>query len=960
MQSNPDSPDEVKLMKLLGKIQTHEAQSRLLSETIKSNELLNSKILSSIQPKVGRNFVYNDLENKKQKLLENLRKELILLAIKEKEIELQTLNEEFSTKKQKYIERIDNTNDFLTRLEKSSAKQTFKLNSKMNKKVSFHLQRHNESIKFTKTKTQKIQKKKKRKISALQKKKNRIKYKNKQKQKKQEKIQLMVDKIKKDNIVVNLSNLEIPNAAYIFLAKGLGFVPSKKVDIQDLKYDTMEFIRKLEWKAFFKANPELQTNNNTSDKLHEDIKVSSFTHPPFNHPLLEEIKMKLLGWITYHKSENPKSNLTPLELRGRKWLMNCIKGETLLITKADKGGATLIMNYMDVQKTIEDELLNITKFTKLERNLDDQLEHVKNRVKTVVMDLEKMNIITSNDKMLITGLTSKDRPRLAPEYQPEPPYAYPLFKIHKLSNEDILHKIIPPSRLVHASKFGPLYRLEKWCSPYLTTISRDFCKNEFILDTRDLIESFEKVNESQILRNENINLITLDVEKLYPSIQPDLALIAINDSLTLDKTTNRKIKTAIAEFINLSFEASYVSYKSECFSSNIGIPTGGSLSRQIADIFLHWITFEKANPKISEIQAIRFWKRFIDDCIGIWRGTRRSFDNFVNHLNNETIKYGIKFPIKEIQFGKSVHFLDLTVSLDEENRIQYCGYKKPTDAKHYLNPKSFHPNAVFRSIPFSQMLRTLNNNSKEETKIAELNQLVKEFEDSGYNPGELSDIKQKAIEKVSNHTHGEAKENSLVFSLYYFEGLPEFKLVIRHLENDIKQLIGDNQITFAIKKGCSIGNMVIRNKSLGEINTFTNDQKCKSQGCLQCPLVNTDKKVSVNNNIVTIPHNLNCKKRNVIYLWKCKLCGAEECYFGRTTQKCHLRTNGHRNCFNDENWERSALSMHAKDVHQMNFSLDTFTISIVKKVSPQRIRREEFKYIDKYRTNFLGLNRYKS
>ena len=139
----------------------------------------------------------------------------------------------------------------------------------------------------------------------------------------------------------------------------------------------------------------------------------------------------------------------------------------------------------------------------------------------------------------------------------------------------------------------------------------------------------------------------------------------------MDKTTDKKTKTAIEHFICLSFEQSYVSYRNECFKSKIGIPTGGSLSRQIADIFLHWILFIKMSPKLSLLEAIRFWKRFIDDCIGIWRGTQRSFINFVNKLNAETSKYGIRFPINEIQFGKSVHMLDLFVYLEENNRIHY-------------------------------------------------------------------------------------------------------------------------------------------------------------------------------------------------------------------------------------------------------------------------------------------------
>ena len=148
--------------------------------------------------------------------------------------------------------------------------------------------------------------------------------------------------------------------------------------------------------------------------------------------------------------------------------------------------------------------------------------------------------------------------------------------------------------------------MEKWCSPHLTTISREFCNEEFILDTGGLITKLENINESKSLTNENVNLFTLDVEKLYPSIKPELALQAIHEALATDTSTDTKTKTAIEHFIRLSFENSYVSYKNECFKSKVGIPTGGSLSRQIADIFLHWILFIKMTPKLDLIQAIRY------------------------------------------------------------------------------------------------------------------------------------------------------------------------------------------------------------------------------------------------------------------------------------------------------------------------------------------------------------------
>ena len=154
-------------------------------------------------------------------------------------------------------------------------------------------------------------------------------------------------------------------------------------------------------------------------------------------------------------------DLTPLELRGRKWLLDNLKKEKIFVTKADKGGATLIMNFADVKDAIESELLNENRFTKLERSADDQLGHVKQEVKSLSLHLEQRQLISASDKTLITGLNSNNRPELAPEYQPEPPYAYPLFKIHKLTKAEIENKKVPPSRLVHASKFGPLYRMEK-------------------------------------------------------------------------------------------------------------------------------------------------------------------------------------------------------------------------------------------------------------------------------------------------------------------------------------------------------------------------------------------------------------------------------------------------------------------------------------------------------------------
>ena len=133
-----DTPEEANMMKLLSKIQTLEAQKSLLEMTIKKKVLLDSKIISSLQPKVGKQFENTDIELRKQKILAETRKKLILLAIDEKEIELHQSNELFEQVKEDYISNNENPDRFLIKMEALMNALTHRLNTSMNKKVSFH------------------------------------------------------------------------------------------------------------------------------------------------------------------------------------------------------------------------------------------------------------------------------------------------------------------------------------------------------------------------------------------------------------------------------------------------------------------------------------------------------------------------------------------------------------------------------------------------------------------------------------------------------------------------------------------------------------------------------------------------------------------------------------------------------------------------------------------------------
>ena len=377
-----------------------------------------------------------------------------------------------------------------------------------------------------------------------------------------------------------------------------------------------------------------------------------------------------------------------------------------------------------------------------------------------------------------------------------------------------------------------------------------------------------------LLSNRNVHLFTLDVEKLYPSIEPRLALQAIEETLRDDTETEGRIKEALLKFIKYCFQEAYVQYGDKCYKGKKGIPTGGCNSRQIADIFLNWVLFRQRGFKVSSIPELDFWKRFIDDCIGIWVGTKRQFLNFVKRLNIEANKFGINFPISEAQFGKLVNFMDQSYYLDENNTIQYKSYSKPTDSKRYLNPHSSHPPHVFKSVPTSQMIRTMKGNSKEETLEEEMVKLKANLVKSGYSEESLNQIEQSIAQRDNTERNEETNEQDVItFPVSYFEGIEELKELINGLKTDLNTLMGSTRIIFAMKKGRSIGNRVVRNKSLC-IDTSANgvSQKCLAPGCKQCPLTGERKNIIVNNVRVGIQPGINCKSDNVIYLWIYKLC----------------------------------------------------------------------------------------
>ena len=79
-------------------------------------------------------------------------------------------------------------------------------------------------------------------------------------------------------------------------------------------------------------------------------------------------------------------------MRGRKWIRENIKTEKIFVTRADKGGAIIILDYKTVIDVMEKELGDPNKFKVVSGDLDKHRISVTKDVREEVKTFCKMGV----------------------------------------------------------------------------------------------------------------------------------------------------------------------------------------------------------------------------------------------------------------------------------------------------------------------------------------------------------------------------------------------------------------------------------------------------------------------------------------------------------------------------------------------------------------------------------------
>ena len=260
-------------------------------------------------------------------------------------------------------------------------------------------------------------------------------------------------------VIVNKSDLLLTDADNQLLLLGLSFIPTPRPSSSGLEKEWTELnqhIRRVEWAHVFES-----TNSDeeiSSESVHEDqqddvpAKLQFFKqNRPNSEQIDEETKAYTELCTAQLRNLKPKlakqfqkhNNLSKEMQNSLKKLTSIAKDGEYVFCRLDKDGKIVIVDKEDFQKIMQRELAK-DKIEMGEEDIQEKLTSIKQKMKEMVKKLHSKGGIS--DKMLLHCIGMyKDinnnlvRVKKNAKYFTvgKPGYSYPLFKTHKLTQEDI-------------------------------------------------------------------------------------------------------------------------------------------------------------------------------------------------------------------------------------------------------------------------------------------------------------------------------------------------------------------------------------------------------------------------------------------------------------------------------------------------------------------------------------------
>ena len=313
---------------------------------------------------------------------------------------------------------------------------------------------------------------------------------------------------------------------------------------------------------------------------------------------------------------------------------------------------------------------------------------------------------------------------------------YIMYKIHKGIGENGRW----PTRPVCSDVTSIPHALGKWITEMLLPIAKaqpSYFKDSFVL--KALLDVLQLPP--------NARLFTADAVSMYTNIKTKEALEAIGNFIVENHGEFPHLDpNAVREALHLVFENNIFAFGDTYWRQTSGTAMGTPPAPAWATIFY---ALHESNMVPRWSANIMFYKRFIDDVIGIWltdpdpETDRALWKSFCEDMD---AWHGMKWDCNKPSV--SVNFMDLTISIDS-GRIVTTLFEKDLNLYLYIPPFSSHPRGVFTGTISGQILRI----RRLCTYKSDADDRIKEFHSRllarGHSPDNLAPLFTKAEENAT-------------------------------------------------------------------------------------------------------------------------------------------------------------------------------------------------------------------
>ena len=522
--------------------------------------------------------------------------------------------------------------------------------------------------------------------------------------------------------VLNLSSRRLSIPERSLLEKGLKFIPTPKyIDLCEITKPIRDFTRKLMINKFFFAK-------NTMIKTPFTYKSNWCPPPSTLTPSIREITDRIFKRASKMQMRRETPNLPINEFAAIQTLRN---DPDIVIKKADKGSATVILDRNDYIWEIDRQLAN----SKHYRKLDQPIYH--NTSKQITKIIHRL----ANNKKI----SKKQVQYLTPAENPRPRHIYTLPKIHKSPESWSIPFQIPPGRPIISDVGSESYRISEYIDSFLAPLAAKH--SSYLRDTTDFLEKIRHIKLPS-----NSFLATLDVESMYTNIDIKDGLKAVFNNFKANPNPSRP-DLEILELLKLCLENNDFEFNGNWFLQISGTAMGKKFAPSYANIFM--AEWEKAAFNSCQLLPL-VYLRFLDDIFLIWTYSKDEFDQFIQTLNNFHPSVKLKATVSD----NSVDFLDTTVFKGPMFRntgiLDTKVFFKSTDTHQLLHKSSFHPKHTFRGILKSQIIRFDRICSRNVDFQRATNTLFRVLRTRGYSKRLLRQIKNNTIANLDTKLHGVA------------------------------------------------------------------------------------------------------------------------------------------------------------------------------------------------------------